>query len=85
MAFGDLQSFNKQKVTLYVVLIVFDLAYAMRCVLGLTIFKRAYGGDYDLYHFRLATMVPAIFLDALPLLFVMWTHHSSFKEDSIEV
>jgi hypothetical protein len=26
-------------------------------------------------------MGPAIFLDALPLFFVMWTHHKNFREE----
>ena len=37
-----------------------------------------------MYDYRLATMSPAIFLDALPLFFVMMIHHQSFKEEIAE-
>lgn len=70
----------KEKNNLIAMLILFDSGYLLRFVLGLTVLKKAYTGGYDtMFDFRMATLCPAIFMDALPLLFVMIVHHRSFK------
>ncbi len=69
--------------TLFSVLVIFDAAYLARCVCSFTLFRQAYTGQYNAFNFRLATLCPAIFLDALPLIFVMWTHHVSYKQADV--
>ena len=61
-------------------LLVFDLAYLGRVICGLTVFRKAYGLDYTSeFKYRMAIFTPAIFLDAVPILFVMIVHHYSYR------
>jgi hypothetical protein len=61
-------------------LLTFDLAYLGRVICGLTIFRKAYGLEFTSeFGYRMAIFTPAIFLDALPILFVMIVHHYSYK------
>ena len=73
---GFNEALQKEKNNLQAMLILFDFSYLLRVVLGSTILKTAYTGGYStLYAYRMATLCPAIFMDALPLLFVLAVHH----------
>ena len=74
------QKFDTEKCVLAGMLVTFDLAYLGRVICGLTIFRKAYGLQFtDEFQYRMAIFTPAIFLDAVPILFVMAVHHYSYK------
>ena len=77
---------KSEKNTLIAMLILFDFSYLLRVILGSTILKKAYSGQYDTrFAYLMATLCPAVFLDALPLLFVIAVHHKSFSTETKEI
>ncbi len=76
----DIHLLNCEKYRLYGVIFVFDLAYLGRVICCATIFKTAYEQKYSEFEFRVVTLSTALFLDVLPVLFVMLIHHFSFKD-----
>jgi hypothetical protein len=73
---------NGEKRDLIIVLTVFDLAYLGRMICAATIFKKAFSGKYasNPFIFKMATIGPAIFLDAIPIFLVACMHHANFKK-----
>jgi hypothetical protein len=67
-----------------VVLIVFDLSFALKLALSATVFRKAYAGDYDNpFITKMATVAPGIFLDAMPIFCVLYLHHKKYSAVSL--
>ena len=65
---------------LFLVLVIFDLAFLLRVVLEVTVWNKAYAGEYGPFKYYLVTISPGTLVDVVPLVGVMWLHHQSFKK-----
>ena len=65
---------------LFAVLVIFDLAFLLRVVLEVTVWPKAFAGEYNSrFKYYIATVTPGLLVDVVPLVSVMWLHHQSFK------
>ena len=69
------QELRDERRNLYIVLIIFDLAFIVRVVFNWTLWPEAYSGQDGPFKFYIATISPGILIDVLPLVGVMWLHH----------
>jgi len=60
---------------LFIVLLILDLAFLLRVVLEVTVWPKAYAGEYNPFKYYLVTITPGVLVDVLPLVGVMWLHH----------
>lgn len=79
--FGDAKGLEKEKWNIFTMLIIFDLSFAARIILSVILrFSSTYNSTPDKLEFVNVTMIPSLFIEAVPILYVLIVHYQSFRE-----
>lgn len=78
--FGDAKGLEKEKWNILTMLIMFDLSFAVRIIFCMIFRLSSTYNTPDKLEFVIVTMIPSLFIEAVPILYVLIVHYQSFRE-----